>query len=589
LSWHDQIAEGFPHRHDQEPGQLRSDIVDELADHLSCAMDRELRRTDDEATARRAVLARFGNPMQIARKLWFDAMKETVMKDRVMMITAALMAAACIGLALMVMSALQQNRQVNEAILANLNAPRPVETPATNLEWASATLQLVNAPGRIGPLSGIKVELDGNAINPSKNIVLTELTDSQGVATFAPIRPGQFLLRVRGEAGLFHERWIAAMPGGEQDEQLVWPGSLPTVNVSFEIAWPEDLRDKDILLHCNLLPKIETRQLQGAEWKGPSQIRLMLNGSGEVLHQAVASVGDEYNWPWHPGGWASAPSGTPRPGVATLIPGYYEIRFCAVYGPRYDPMIQAPHDYVMAGSTQWEGGSAPGYEASRDGSGNRWLITMPDSTLDSVRMHPTLAQAFLNDQLAAAGYGAVLRTLPITKTGAVEPLPNGRWKRTETGEYFVVFSGSNSAGFLCQWPTIPPDEGESPERRFVLALHANKATGSTANHLQLHEVLEDWDGAEAEDLQISAEPVGTYDFKPGSGWKLFDVTNVVQARIERGDDDFGVTLRLADSSLIPKGADRTHGRYYFSTQLAQRARAPFRPVLLVVEADDVTD
>jgi hypothetical protein len=76
VSWPADITEGLPGPRGDEPADLRRNIVDELADHLGCAMTRELRRTKDETEAQRNVLKRFGDPKRIAYRLWFDAMKE---------------------------------------------------------------------------------------------------------------------------------------------------------------------------------------------------------------------------------------------------------------------------------------------------------------------------------------------------------------------------------------------------------------------------------------------------------------------------------------------------------------------------------
>jgi hypothetical protein len=71
VSWREDITAHLPPPppDDERQADLRRDIVDELADHLSCAMQRELRKTDDERAARRAVLARFGSVKRIAARL----------------------------------------------------------------------------------------------------------------------------------------------------------------------------------------------------------------------------------------------------------------------------------------------------------------------------------------------------------------------------------------------------------------------------------------------------------------------------------------------------------------------------------------
>lgn len=74
----------LPDPHDDEPPSLRADIADELADHLHCAHRREVLKDADDQAARQRVLDRFGDPIQLARRLWWQAMWSRVMKQRVL-------------------------------------------------------------------------------------------------------------------------------------------------------------------------------------------------------------------------------------------------------------------------------------------------------------------------------------------------------------------------------------------------------------------------------------------------------------------------------------------------------------------------
>ncbi len=78
---------------------MRQDILDELADHLGCAYNRELLRGANPVEARRRVMERFGNPAAVARRLWFDAMKGKIMAQRVMIVTCLVVTLASLSLA----------------------------------------------------------------------------------------------------------------------------------------------------------------------------------------------------------------------------------------------------------------------------------------------------------------------------------------------------------------------------------------------------------------------------------------------------------------------------------------------------------
>ena len=73
------LAAALPAPRDDEPDTLRQDILDELRDHLACAMQRDMIASPDEATAQQSVRNRFGDPAAIAFRLYWDAMWEKIM------------------------------------------------------------------------------------------------------------------------------------------------------------------------------------------------------------------------------------------------------------------------------------------------------------------------------------------------------------------------------------------------------------------------------------------------------------------------------------------------------------------------------
>ncbi len=146
------ISARLPEPRDDEPPELRRDIADELADHLHCSMTRE-RLSDDTGPSRseeeiiEAALERFGDPGQIARRLWWDAMKEKIMAQRFLMALALSAAVAClvsvavlvwlVGISREAQSALlAEQRAWMEAMIAELRAPRDSEkTTAQFGDW----------------------------------------------------------------------------------------------------------------------------------------------------------------------------------------------------------------------------------------------------------------------------------------------------------------------------------------------------------------------------------------------------------------------------------------------------------------------
>src|SRR5262249_7249597 len=86
MPWPPDIAGELPAPRDEEPSSLRQDIADELGDHLKSSFNRELHFTREESSAKRNVLDRFGDPRHVARQLWFDAMKEKIVSQRLTLV-----------------------------------------------------------------------------------------------------------------------------------------------------------------------------------------------------------------------------------------------------------------------------------------------------------------------------------------------------------------------------------------------------------------------------------------------------------------------------------------------------------------------
>src|SRR6186997_414043 len=97
MHWPPEIADDLPAPRDDEPSSLRQDIADELADHLQCAFTRELHHTHDEQAAQVKTLDRFGDPRAVARKLWFDALREQIMSQRLTLVLTSMMTMACLA------------------------------------------------------------------------------------------------------------------------------------------------------------------------------------------------------------------------------------------------------------------------------------------------------------------------------------------------------------------------------------------------------------------------------------------------------------------------------------------------------------
>ena len=96
MHFHNTLSALLPPPRDDDPANLRQDILDELGDHLACAFNRELLRGVDSSVASTGRMERFGDPAAVARRLWFDAMKEKIVAQRVLIATCLVVTLASV-------------------------------------------------------------------------------------------------------------------------------------------------------------------------------------------------------------------------------------------------------------------------------------------------------------------------------------------------------------------------------------------------------------------------------------------------------------------------------------------------------------
>lgn len=249
--WGEDLAGELPPLRDDEPPTLRQDILDELSDHLTCALHRELLGGHDESGARRRVLERFGNVRRLARQLWWAAMKEKIMAQRILLIVMVLVAAACLGACGMTWRALEQSRASTAAFLKQQNAQftqllessrtqqaallkqmteqlarqdRLGQVPAVRSpEWNPLAVKLLTDAAAPEPVSRALVKLSGRAFQDAEDVTLVETTDSDGAADFGMVRPGRYYVNVEHPWGESLSQPITVRPGTAPVLEIVCP------------------------------------------------------------------------------------------------------------------------------------------------------------------------------------------------------------------------------------------------------------------------------------------------------------------------------------------------------------------------------
>lgn len=275
MDWPDDLLAGLPSPRGDEPASLRRDIEDELADHLHCAMQRERTATDDDQAARRAVLARFGNPRRVACKLWFDAMKGKIMKDRLMIAASILMMLTCAAAIGAMWLTLKESREVNAALLAQIKelAIRPAQ-PALAPNQASLKIKLITPDQK--PFSDIHCVLQGTPFKDGAKESIDLTTDQNGIAAIGPILAGKYEIYILGNASGRGE--VTLFSGQTLEKTFVCPANLkqPTVECSLKVDWPQELTNAmDLnrhpanppgLIACTLVRDPGSFELDGTNW-----------------------------------------------------------------------------------------------------------------------------------------------------------------------------------------------------------------------------------------------------------------------------------------------------------------------------------
>ncbi|MFO0900373.1 MAG: carboxypeptidase-like regulatory domain-containing protein [Pirellulales bacterium] len=283
--WPESLSSNLPPPHADEPVSLRQDIADELADHLAAALQDQRLRGADESTARQLVLQRFGDPSQVAQQLWVDAMKEPIMRQRALLVLAALLVVgvfAANGLAWM---AFRQLRESNAALVARLEG---FSAPRSPVESADLTFELVKE-GSGAPAVGYGVELLGSAVDADSPLTLEQTSDARGHARFGPIRPGSYTYWVSAPWKWRTERQGLAILAGQTARRIECPPNPKPPQEShakINVVWPGELNER-LALACEFVPSTPRFSIGDVTWTKATGFRVVrdLNGKSPATVQ----------------------------------------------------------------------------------------------------------------------------------------------------------------------------------------------------------------------------------------------------------------------------------------------------------------
>jgi RNA polymerase sigma factor (sigma-70 family) len=194
----------------------------------------------------------------------------------------------------------------------------------------------------------------------------------------------------------------------------------------------------------------------------------------------------------------------------------------------------------------------------------------------------TGTSAAVDPDLAKRAPGPIVRSVPVSKDSMIlSYMPD--WG---LGNVDNIGIGNADGGnrTLIDWSEIPAKDATDPGLRFLLAIYSRKTIANPpAGPILACEVIEDWQELTSWKTKprYDPEPVATYPFEPGEGWKLFDVTPLVRARAKSGRPGHGLLLRFLSEDN--SGAQGTISTYFFVSREGAGEWAVRRPMLLVVK------
>lgn len=290
-----QITDRLLPLRDDEPPSLRQDIADEILDHLQVALRRDLLvHGSDEVTARQRVLRNFGDPRQVARQLWFQAMWSKIMMQRLVVggaLFSMAVSAALVGMVALMMREQQRGNvelleHVARLIPSKMEAQPPLQ-PERRLDSLkikvtmgakdgpaakgfSVTVLKVPKIGDVVAQEGFTQESTSGQNHSKEETIRKELeakTDAEGLVDCGYVEPGLYEFRVTTPWNEAVSAKLTVQPGKDHLEHVIAPEKLPDLTdviLSLD-RLPDDLDAKHFGLVLSFHP-IGSRDFAGRSW-----------------------------------------------------------------------------------------------------------------------------------------------------------------------------------------------------------------------------------------------------------------------------------------------------------------------------------
>jgi len=296
VDWFNELTAKLPRRNDAEPPGLREQIVAELRDHLECDFRREMITAENEQAAWQRVHNKFGNPAEVALRLWLDAMKGKLIMQKLSV--AFLTALVCLCLVMIGFmwnnfsaQADMQRESLDEiknliAILPAAEENKPTGEEQYSGDWRKLSLTLEAKDGSSDGIFKITVKQDfgqGGGNSLSENFEM-KVGETHETGTFPP---GYCTVSVQSPWSESFLKQIILGPGRENNLKIIAPSNpAESGKIDFKLSFSDKnlLAEKDRILVQALISDTKPRKYEEDIWYHQAyQMILTFNNQGKLI------------------------------------------------------------------------------------------------------------------------------------------------------------------------------------------------------------------------------------------------------------------------------------------------------------------
>lgn len=276
MDWFNELTAKLPRRNDAEPPGLREQIVAELRDHLECDFRREMITASDEQAAWQRVHNKFGNPAEVALRLWLDAMKGKLIMQKLSLAFSAVLACICFAMVGLVWNMMDTQAEMQKQTLAqiqNLIASFPEkENQNDNTkysgDWRDLSIKLIpdNKVDGEGADKIFGVNVYSTSASPKYQTVFQMKPGETHQLGMMP--PGDYSVTVTSPWDEQFNKQLFLGPGRISELEIIVPvKEYKEVDIDFQLILPEGMKlEKEDRLWTRFLFETKPRQVKDAAW-----------------------------------------------------------------------------------------------------------------------------------------------------------------------------------------------------------------------------------------------------------------------------------------------------------------------------------